>query len=122
MDSDPLGPIAIPAWEIIRTVELEPFPVGLEGDETNEHYRIEVRRSCLEAGVYSVRLYRAELFRMTTTFPQEPDQFEPLHHADEVVWVEDTEIQDFDFTKPTADDALAECLRRIAAFWQETSA
>jgi hypothetical protein len=122
MESDPLGPIAIPAWEIIRTVELEPFPAGPEGAETDVHYRIEVRRSCLQAGVYTVRLYRGELFRMTTTFPQEPDQFEPIHHADEVVWVEDTEIQDFDFTKSTADDALAECLRRIATFWRGASA
>jgi hypothetical protein len=110
-------PLLTPAWELIRTVELRPFLVGPEGMETELHYRVEVWKSLMEASSYSVRLRRADVFRLTRTFPQEPDQFEPLHHTDEILWVEDTEIQDFDFAMPTADDAMEEALHRIREYW-----
>ncbi|MBX3728241.1 MAG: hypothetical protein KF858_03575 [Candidatus Sumerlaeia bacterium] len=110
-------PLLLPAWEVVRIVELEPFRLTDGEDHEDIHYRVEILRSLVEAASFRVRLYRGEFFRLTPTFPQDPELFEPLHRSDEVMWIEDTDVEDLEFFAATGDDALGECLRRIARYW-----
>jgi hypothetical protein len=112
-------PLLLPAWEVVRIVELEPFRCAEGGEAEIIHYRVEILRSLVEAGSFRVRLYRGEFFRLTPTFPQDPEHFEPFHRADEVLWIEDTDVDNIEFVASTGDDALGECLRRIARYWAD---
>jgi len=95
----------IRVWEVIRTVELEPF-VFDSGDSL--HFRIEVQQQLAEPREFRTRVWRVEGFQMRPTWPdgtRESTKFVLLN--------DDSYTTASDRTSPSAEVALSRVLAEL---------
>lgn len=88
------------AWEVISTVELEPFVLG-NGDSLT--FRIEVqKRIDNDAPTYRARVFRTELFQMRPSFPDGSRE-----STDAVLLADDSYTPSTQQTYSSGPDAMA---------------
>lgn len=92
------------AWEVVRTVELEPLDFE-SGDSLR--FRIEIQRSASEPTVYRSRVWRLELFQMRPLWPDETRT-----STDDVLISDDSYTGEVG-TSDTADETLARVLAEL---------
>jgi hypothetical protein len=97
--------MTIRMWEVVRTVELEPF-VFDSGDSLQ--FRIEVQRQLAEPPVFRARVWRVEGFQIRPMWPDGSRESTEL-----LLLNDDSYTGSADRTSPSADEVLSWVLAEL---------
>jgi hypothetical protein len=96
-------PIQLVFSELVKTIELDPYPIAEPAAETLK-FRIEILRRS-DTGKFFARIYRRETFRLQPTFPQIAGKL-PQYQGDHEFHILDDALAPRRFEEQTVEEVL----------------